>query len=644
MAQVGLKILIVEDDAALGETLRDSLTRKGHFPFHVTKPDDALQMVARQSFDLFLLDCLLPNMTGIDLCKKIKDESTFSRESKIVLMSGIYTDKAFQQDSIQDTGAHGFLKKPFKLEELDVYLAMIKTKKPQVETSPRKQLYEIFEKEKVSPLEKIKLIESLEEVDGYDLPFIYSLLAETKSSGHLNIFNSTGSVSGVSFSDGSIVGVDVDDKSTNLGHMLIQSGYLAADDLQEVLKDNSPRKIGQKLIESCKLSPHAFDMILSEQMNVRLTRTIVEGKVKVNFVATEVEPVASAIDSETLLRYLHDWVASKLPLTWLESLYLMWSGQKILKSSGWKEDHPVFETSFIKRLEKFPKKFANPITLNELLGIEGYDATSVHKAMHLMLLKGLIIFSSEKTNFDATSQRQHLKKIQSQIDGKNSEEVLELFQELLRGKPDNTWIDEFMKFVGPAPQDSEVLKIWSSVRDRFDKAIRVQWEQSNEEVSQIKHKEKTEMRLSGIQKLDEVKAQLQLNQYQKAAVIFNKIKYVEDLPGGRSYRIWIQLGTLEPKSRIAQLKEVELELMQIPPDERYDALYLFVVGLYQKAKGDTISARKSFEKSLAINPSFIIAKRELAVIDTVVRKPNQDIFNMDLKDVIGRFFKKNKTG
>ncbi|MFN9069093.1 MAG: tetratricopeptide repeat protein, partial [Bdellovibrionales bacterium] len=437
---------------------------------------------------------------------------------------------------------------------------------------------------------------------------------------------------------------DVDDESTFLGHMLIQSGYLATDDLQEVLKDKSPRKIGQKLIDSCKLSPHAFDLILSEQMNVRLTRTIVEGKVKVNFVATEVEPVVSAIDSEALLRYLHDWVASKLPMAWLESLYLMWSGQKILKSSSWKADHPVFSTSFVKRLDRFPSRFENPITLNELLSIEGYDAISVHKAMHLMLLKGLIIFSSEKTSFDATSQRQHLKKIQGQIEGKSSQEVLELFQELLRGKPDNTWIDEFMKFVGPAPQDPEVLKMWTSIRDRFDKAIRVQWEQSNEEVTQIKFKEKGELRLSGLQKLDEVKAQLQLNQFQKASDIFNKIKYAEELPGGRTYRVWIQLGTLDPQNRLAQLKDIELELMQIPPDERYDALYLFVVGFYQKAKGDLIAARKSFEKSLAINPSFIIAKRELAIMDNVVKKPDQDIFNMDLKDVIGGFFKKNKAG
>ena len=643
MAQVGLKILIVEDDANFGGVLRDLLTRQGHFPFHVTKPDEAMQLVLRQSFDLFLIDCLLPNMTGTDLIKKIKSEPNFLKTSKVVMMSGIYTDKSFQQESMQEAGADGFLKKPFDISELQAYISTFKPQAAKAEEPPRKRLYEIFEKEKVSPREKRKLIESLEEVDGFDLPFIYSLLAETKSSGHLNIFNSDGGVSGVSFCQGKIVGVDVEDKSTVLGHMLIQSGYLMPEDLQEVLQDKSPRKIGQKLIDSCKLSPHAFDLILGEQMNVRLTRTIVEGKVRVNFVATEVENVPAAIDQEQLLTYMHDWVASKLPIQWLESLYMMWSGQKILKTAAWKRDHLVFKTSFIKRLGKLADRIEEGMTLNELLSLDGYDSVSVHKALHLMLLKGIIIFSAEKVRLDPVSQRKHLKKIQQQLEGKDNSEVLELFHDLLQGKPDSTWLDEFMVFVGPAPTDPEILKVWQNLRERFDKALRIHWDQSRDEVTKIKTTEKNNQRLSSMQKLDEVKAQLQLNQFSKAKELIQSIKNVEEIPGGRLYKSWIQIGTLEASKRIAQLKEIELELMQIPPDERYDAFYLYVMGLYHKAKGDKTAAKKSFEKSVAINPSFLVAKRELTMLDSVVEQPKQDIFNMDLKDVVAGFFKK-KSG
>lgn len=647
MAELGFKILIVEDDASLGATLREALTRKGHFVFHVGRPEEAMQLLNKQVFNYVLADCLLPQMTGIDLIKKIREQSADDLPTKFILMSGIYTDKSFQQEAMQETKAIGFLKKPFQLEELDQFIKKAELPKAQdtSQESPRKKLYEIFEKEKVSPREKRKLIESLEEVDGYDLPFIYSLLAETKTSGHLNIFSDRGSVSGVTFFQGAIVGVDVEDQSTFLGHMLIQSGYLAPQDLKAVLNDKSPRRIGQKLIDASKLSPHAFDMILNEQMNVRLTRTITDGKVRVNFVSTEVEEISPSIDSDQLLEYLHDWVASKIPLNWLESLYLMWSGQKILKSSQWKDDHAVFETSFLKRLKNLSDKISVGANINDLLATDGYDPISIYKALHLLLLKGLIIFSSEKVKLDATAQRQHVKKLHGQISNKESREVLELFQDLLSSKNESEWLDELMKFVGPAPEDAEVLKLWQAVKDKFDKALRIHWSETDTNVTAIKKEDNSEKKIKAIRLIDEAKAQLQLNRYSKANEILDEVaKFYPQASGLRVAKAWAQLGSLagnpDQTRKQNQLKEIELEMMQIAPDERYDVLYPFVMGLYQKAKGDLVTARKSFEKAQAIDPSFIAPKREISMLDSVKNQPKQDVFNMDLKDVIGGFFKK----
>lgn len=643
MAEVGYKILVVEDDLHLGETLREALTRKGHFVFHVTKPDEAIQLVTKQAFNFVLADCLLPQMTGIELIKRIRLEIPEQSTTQFLLMSGIYTDKNFQIEALQDTKALGFLKKPFQLEELDQYIKKsdVSPQTPAAQESPRKRLYEIFEKEKVSPREKRKLIESLEEVDGYDLPFIYSLLAETKTSGHLNIFTDRGTVSGVTFFQGTIVGVDVEDQSTFLGHMLIQSGYLAPQDLKAVLNDKSPRRIGQKLIDASKLSPHAFDMILNEQMNVRLTRTITDGKIRVNFVSTEVEEISPSIDSDQLTEYLHDWVASKIPLNWLESLYLMWSGQKILKSGQWKDDHAVFKTSFLKRLKGLPEKIVKGANINELLSTEGYDAISIYKALHLLLLKGLIIFSAEKVSLDAAAQRQHIKKLHGQISVKESSEVLELFQDLLSIKPESEWLDELMRFVGPAPQDPEVLKLWQGVKDKVEKALRIHWSESDTQVTAIRKEDSSEKKIKAIRMVDEAKAQLQLNRYSAACAILDDVtKIFPQASGLRLCKAWAQLGTLDPARKLNQLKEIELELMQVPPDERYDALYPFVSGLYQKAKGDFATARKSFEKAQAIDPSFIAPKREISLLDSAKSVPNKDVFNMDLKDVVAGFFKK----
>jgi CheY-like chemotaxis protein len=646
VAEVGFKILIVEDDVNLGAALREALTRKGHFVFHVVRPEEAMQLITKQVFNYILVDCLLPQMTGLDLIKQITADLPPQSATKFILMSGIYVDKNFQQEALQETKAVGFLKKPFQIEELDKFFKKESTNVAvfAAQESPRKKLYEIFEKEKVSPREKRKLIESLEEVDGYDLPFIYSLLAETKTSGHLNIFTDRGVVSGVTFFQGTIVGVDVEDQSTFLGHMLIQSGYLAPQDLKAVLNDKSPRRIGQKLIEASKLSPHAFDMILNEQMNIRLTRTITDGKVRVNFVSTEVEEISPAIDSDQLLEYLHDWVASKIPLNWLESLYLMWSGQKLLKSQQWKDDHPVFKTSFLKRLKNLPELVSKGVNINELLGAEGSEPILIYKAIHLLMLKGLIIFSSEKVTLDASAQKQLVKKLHTQINNKESREVLELFHDLLSTKHETEWLDELMKFVGPAPEDPEVLKMWQSVKDKFDKALRIHWSETDTQVTAIRKDESSEKKIKAIRLVDEAKSELQLNRYARAHEILDEVAKIYPLASGmRVCKAWAQLGTLDPAKKAAQLKEIELELMQVPPDERYDALYPFVSGLNQKAKGDLRTARKSFEKAQAIDPAFIAPRREIAMLDAIKEVPKQDVFSMDLKEVVAGFFKK-KSG
>src|SRR5690606_242153 len=101
-----------------------------------------------------------------------------------------------------------------------------------------------------------------------------SLLVETKSSGYLDIYEKSGAVSGISFASGTIVGVDIEDKATYLGELIIQGGYATPADVQNAVNEKSNMRLGQKLIKGNLLSPHAFDLALTEQMNIRLSRTI----------------------------------------------------------------------------------------------------------------------------------------------------------------------------------------------------------------------------------------------------------------------------------------------------------------------------------------------------------------------------------
>lgn len=641
-----IKILILEDDVSLGEALKEGLSRVGHSVFLVADPDAATEVLSTERIDILYVDCLLPQVMGIDYVTKIRNEMPSRARFKTVLMSGIYTDKDFISEAIKKTQAIAFLRKPFNLEEAIKFAKIDDVARREREDigSPRKSLYQIFARNVVSNREKRKLIESLEEVSGFDLPFIYSLLVETKSSGHLNIYGTDGNVSGVSLSNGVIVGVDIEDKTTYLGEMLIQSGYSLPEDVQEALNDKSPRRLGTRLIQANKLSPHAFDLILTEQMNIRLSRTIVDATIRINFAAAEVEPIEPSIDSDSLSYFLHDWIASKISVAWLKSMHMMWGNYRIVRSGTYKNDHPVLKMSLIESLEGLTQHIDRGVTLVELLSQTNYHEAAVHKAIHFLLTKGLIVFSKSQTVVNPLEQLRTLKKIYSEIQNKNQLQVIEYF-----GLGDETvttvenMVEDFLPVLGEQPKDtkSEAYKLWGQIKARVSESCSSYLDAGQrKQAKQNLLKTEAEKKLKASSVIEEAKQALQLNQYSKAGNLMAQVAELNpEIAQFHLFNAWTKVGNIDNSKQGQSLKDIEFELMQVPPDEKYDALYPFVTGLFQKAKGDISGARKSFEKCLALNAGMIVARRELNQLGSMAANKD-DILSMDLKKMVSGFFKK----
>lgn len=636
----GNKILILEDDESVRSALKEILGRAGHQVFLAARPDEATEILSKNSVDFLFSDCLLPQMTGLDFIKQARANHPGSR-FKIVLMSGIYTDKQFIQEATQSTQAVAFLKKPFEMEQVLKLVKKEDSPKGE-ESSARKMLYQMFANATVTSRQKRKIIESVEEVSGFDLPFLYSLLVETKSSGYLNIYKNDGSVSGISFCNGNIVGVDVDDKATFLGEMLIQSGYSTPEDVQAALRDKNNRRIGNYLIHNNQLSPHAFDLILMEQMNIRLSRTIVDQKIRVNFAAAEVEMSTPSIDTDTLSTFLHDWIASKISVNWLKSLYGMWSGNAIAKTPAFRDDHPSLRMSLIKSLDGLSAKFNGQTTLSQLLDTKGYSEVAVYKAIHFLLTKGLIVFAQRNAFSTPQEQLNFLKKIWADLGGKNGYEIVAHIEAASGGAPIDVALADFLTHIGGPPDDkkSEVYAVWSKIKKAAEDAVAASKDASKiDQFRQESQKTEAEAKLRAASLIEEAKKALLYNQCAKALTMLAEVEALNpQVPYFRLYSSWAKLGAVEPARKQFVLKEVELELVQVPPDERYDALFPFVMGLYSRLKGDVVAARKSFEKSIALDSSFMPARREMSALDVSTKK--QDVFNMDLKQVVSGFFKK----
>jgi DNA-binding response OmpR family regulator len=107
------EILIVEDDAAILDTLAYNLARQGFSVHKATDGAQALKSARQLRPDLILLDIMLPGESGISLCERIREED---REVAIVMV----TAKDAEADKVRgfEAGADDYVTKPFGMKEL----------------------------------------------------------------------------------------------------------------------------------------------------------------------------------------------------------------------------------------------------------------------------------------------------------------------------------------------------------------------------------------------------------------------------------------------------------------------------------------------------------------------------------------------
>lgn len=114
------KILIVEDDPQISRSLKINLKHSGHEVFLAQSLTEARAHLNRDSFDLICLDIGLPDGSGLDFCKDLRE----SGEEVPILFLSARTDEASVVRGMKN-GADDYLRKPFGIEELKVRMQKI---------------------------------------------------------------------------------------------------------------------------------------------------------------------------------------------------------------------------------------------------------------------------------------------------------------------------------------------------------------------------------------------------------------------------------------------------------------------------------------------------------------------------------------
>jgi len=121
------RVLIVDDDRVVRETLRDSVEHLGYETREAGSAEEALERIGAEPPDLILLDVRMPGITGIELCRRLKQERS-TRLIPVVLLTA--QGELDTRVAGLEAGADDYFTKPVHLRELRARLgALVRLKR-----------------------------------------------------------------------------------------------------------------------------------------------------------------------------------------------------------------------------------------------------------------------------------------------------------------------------------------------------------------------------------------------------------------------------------------------------------------------------------------------------------------------------------
>lgn len=109
------KILTVDDSPSVRKMVEFSLKSKGYVMGGAGDGQEALELIAKETFDAIILDVNMPNMNGLEFLEKVKSDPVFSA-IPVVMLTTEGQDE--DRDKAMSLGATDYIVKPFKPSQL----------------------------------------------------------------------------------------------------------------------------------------------------------------------------------------------------------------------------------------------------------------------------------------------------------------------------------------------------------------------------------------------------------------------------------------------------------------------------------------------------------------------------------------------
>lgn len=615
-----MRVLIIEDDPTLGHALVKALLQKGAQVKLCAHPNQAESDLRVQAFDVLIVDCMLPKISGPELIQNWKTENP---QGLLILMSGIYNDRQFVQSTTKKTNADHFLQKPFDLGHL---LHLLEEYIQKAKTPVLNSLWDMNSQELSDPTNSILLcwLQYNQHIEGLTLPLFLTLALENHLDGTLEIFGKK-LFGSISMQQGQIVRLTSSNQDTYLGAILLEQGLTTAEELEQALSEQSNLRIGETLIHANFLSPHAIDIALKEQTKVRLSQFIRPVTWQIKWKSHKEDIIESAkVQLTDLFLLAPEWAMSRMDDSWLSAFFdeykdhILAPGPNLNRKNELKLAIPMLRCPQI-----IDAQFTQQ-TLNE--AITSFKNKTSQQSDRIAFLRALTVclwLKIYKLVETVPSQNQSYKDLQQRLEKLYREFKQQDFFAILGVDKNSTSADiqkayqNCAKAIHPdkvPPHAPESLKqlaneVFAFISEAYDVLKNPDSRQNYKK--QILLADSGEI-FAFESSYENAIEHLHSGRYQKA---YNEFRQLMSSPAKTS-RVYIgylwsmyKSGSY-PKQAAAFLRHVEEIMSQIPYEDRHNAEYFLIKSFYYEHIGDLQRASTLAKNASILNPHLFTAKIE----------------------------------
>ncbi len=629
------KVLIIEDDKNLADTLKSTFGKKGMTVKISHSAQEAENLISLEQYDLLLVDVVLPKINGINFLKQMISKGLLHSGCKVWLMSGVLHQKIISKDMVNHVDA--FFKKPLNMKTVEKKLNTLFVS---ADSLPKNLKFFYLEvKEEKNVLESKEYI-----IKGHELMFICFYLCSIRFNGVLNIsYYSQEKPDEALFKEGDIISFKSISAQSYIKSLLIKNNLISKEDLNQLLNEKSEISLTDRLINGCYISPHKMDRLLKERLAIKLFEIMEHPTIvisSVDFIASTNFNQYAKLQMKDLLSLVHNWIHSKVNVEWLKEFFSSCEGMNI---------KPLKKLSAGKRFARYPglefladdSMRGNLVVGNMMKESDKKEEEIIRETYCRLLVKENCLEYRSNQDFHKVDYSFMKKKYEDFLKDSKRKNYFELLN-LPLNAPVNKIEDAYrnvVKIFHPDRRDSNMPSDMAEicdqcfilVRDIYQTLIDPDKKQKYikvlEDKSRFESFEVKEAYIKG-------KRNVEAGHYSKAMEQLDFTLKHKTAPGDAVlYYVWSIIKTKdftlgeEDVSRLTNLFD------SVGLEYRQSALFFFSKGLFMKATGKRRTAFDLFTKSLRLDPQFTVARLEKYALSVASKKGK--------KSFMGGIFKKN---